>query len=54
LISFDSAGKILVSQNVSAPERKFFQIGKISLRMKPNARMAHYLAYHWQKHGFKT
>src|SRR5262249_33101940 len=44
LISFDSSGKLIASSKVSATERDIFRIGEASLRKKPTAKMAQYLA----------
>ncbi len=46
LIFFDASGKLLASADLTKTEQEIFgTIGK-SLRKKPNAKMAEYLAYH--------
>jgi hypothetical protein len=52
LISFDSAGLLIVSPKVSVDEQKLFGITKASLTRPPARRMAEYLAAHRRKHGF--
>ena len=52
LISFDASGKLLASADLTKTEQEIFgTIGK-SLRKKPNAKMAEYLAYHRIQYGF--
>lgn len=52
LISFDTSGMLLASANLTKTEQEIFgTIGK-SLRRKPNAKMAGYLAYHRIQYGF--
>ena len=53
LISFDSAGKLLISPELTMTEQKIFGILEKSLRKKPNAKMADYLAYHRLTNGFQ-
>lgn len=53
LISFDSAGKLLTSPELTTTEREIFGIFDKSLRKKPNAKMSAYLAYHRAKNGFQ-
>src|SRR6266446_4257896 len=54
LISFDSSGKLISASTVSTTERDIFGIGETSLRKKPTAKMAGYLAHHRAKHRFKS
>jgi len=54
LISFDSCGKLIVSLKVSTTERGIFGVAQTSLRKKPTAKMADYLAHHRAKHGFQA
>jgi len=54
LISFDVLGKLLASAKLTTTEREIFGIVGKSLRKKPTAKMAAYLAYHRAKHGFKS
>jgi hypothetical protein len=53
LISFDSSGRLIISPTLKPAERQIFGIGEQSLRKKPTAKTAKYLAYHRRKHGFK-
>jgi hypothetical protein len=53
LISFEGSGRLIVSPDFSAAERKIFGVGEQSLSKKPNAKTAVYLAYHRCKHGFE-
>ena len=53
-ISFESSGKLIVSSKVSTTERDIFGIGERSLRKKPTAKTAEYLAHHRATHGFKS
>jgi hypothetical protein len=50
-VTFDSSGRLIASPKVSATEQAIFDIGAASLRKKPTAKMAKYLAYHRAKHG---
>lgn len=52
LVAFDPSGKVIVSSDLNAQERRIFGIGKHTLRRKPSANEARYLAYHRRKHGF--
>src|SRR5207302_8771754 len=54
LISFDSSGKLLTSSNLTKAEQEIFGIIEKSLRKKPNAKMAEYLAYHRMQYGFTS
>ncbi len=54
LVSFDSSGKLIASSKLSMTERRIFGIDGASLRKKPTAKMAEYLAHHRAKHGFKS
>jgi hypothetical protein len=53
LISFQSSGKMIVSPKVNKAERQIFGLANASLRKKPTARTAKYLAFHRRKHGFE-
>jgi hypothetical protein len=54
LISFDSSGRLIASSKVSMMERQIFGIGEASLKKKPNAKTAEYLAHHRVSHGFEA
>jgi hypothetical protein len=54
LISFDSSGKLLASANLTKAEQEIFGTIGRSLRKKPNAKMAGYLAYHRMQYGFTS
>ena len=53
LIAFDPTGKLLPSSQLSSTERSIFGIDECSLRKKPTAKMAAYLAYH-RSNRFKS
>jgi hypothetical protein len=50
LISFESSGLIVISNELSAAEQKVFSLEGRSLTRPPNAKMAAYLADHRRKH----
>jgi hypothetical protein len=52
LISFDSSGKLLTSAKLPKAEQAIFGTNDRSLRKKPKAKMAAYLAYHRMQYGF--
>jgi putative restriction endonuclease len=54
LISFDSCGKLIASPKLSSTEQGIFGISENSLRKKPAAKMAGYLAHHRATHGFDS
>jgi hypothetical protein len=53
LISLDSAGKLLTSAELTTTDREIFGIVEKSLRKKPTAKMAAYLAFHRAKNRFQ-
>jgi putative restriction endonuclease len=53
LVSFESSGRLIISSKLDLAERKILGItGKQSLKKKPTAETAAYLADHRRKHGF--
>jgi hypothetical protein len=54
LISFDSSGKLLTSAKLTKAEQEIFGTTGKSLRKKPNAKMAAFLAYHRVQYGFTS
>lgn len=53
LISFEASGRMIVSPELTATERKIFGIEESSLTKRPTEKMAAYLADHRKRHGFK-
>jgi hypothetical protein len=54
LISFEASGKLIASPKLSTKERSIFGIGETSLRKKPTAKTADYLAHHRASHGLES
>jgi hypothetical protein len=49
LVSFDSAGKLIISSQLNANERQLFGLNKCSLTRTPTVKTAEYLAFHREK-----